>query len=80
MTGPEASTQLSKWFERISDSMVDPWPNGKPDPSPLDPDAIVIDPTQNFSDVSDEWADDDEVSSEEVKQKWRHTFVNWEPL
>ena len=69
MTGPEASTQLSKWFERISDSMVDPWPNGKPDPSPLDPDAIVIDPMQNFSDVSDEWADDDEVSSEEVKQK-----------
>jgi hypothetical protein len=69
MTGPEASTQLSKWFEWISDSTVDPWPNGKPDSSPLEPNAIVIDPTQNFSDVSDEWDDDDEVSSNEVIQK-----------
>ena len=29
--------QLLKWLECISDSCVDPWPNGGPDPKPVDP-------------------------------------------
>ena len=53
-----ASEQLSKWIEWISNSRIDPWPNGKVDSNPLDPDSQVIDPTQNFFDISDEWTDD----------------------
>ena len=54
-----ASDQLLEWLDWISDSSVDPWPNGKPDPSPVDPSSERIDPTHSFSEVSDEWSEDD---------------------
>ena len=59
-------SQLLKWLERISDSCIDPWPNGGPDPKPVDPKSDPIDPTQYFVEVSDEWTDDED-GSEQVK-------------
>ena len=68
----EASQQLAKLIDWISNSSLDPWPRGKVDPTPLDPNSEAIDPTQNFSDVSDEWTnDDDEDGNSQVSKQDR---------
>ncbi len=59
-----ASDQLLKWLEGISDSCVDPWPNGGPDSTPVDSKSDPIDPTQHFVEVSDEWTDDEDGSEQ----------------
>ena len=65
----EISQKIRKWLEMVSNDKIDPWKdiyNSDDDMHPLRHDAKPIDPTQDFSDVSDlysECSSDEESSS-----------------
>ena len=58
----EITEKLRKWLDLISDDKVDPWKVVEESVAPLSKHAKPIDPTQEFSDVSDLYSDS---SSEE---------------
>ena len=62
MDANELTEKLRKWLELISDDKVDPWKDVDEFYTPLSKHAKPIDPTQEFSDVSDLYSDS---SSEE---------------
>ena len=61
MDSLEVSQKLRKWLETISDDK-DPWKDVEGSESPISRNAVPIDPTQSFTEVSDMYSDS---SSEE---------------
>ena len=56
------SQKLRKWLDNISDNKTDPWKDVEGTKSPISKNAKPIDPTQDFTEVSDIFSDS---SSEE---------------